>query len=109
MHCPNVVAIALPGGLEGEAEHVASFRLMPTGPAHTVIVCDLLFHPDALKEVTRSLRLITSKLRASQEANACFLEILTTPKSVERMLRDTMEWMVEAGLLDSVSPSTHSA
>lgn len=30
------------------AEHVAAFRLMPTGPAHTTIVCDLLFHPDAI-------------------------------------------------------------
>ena len=29
--------------------------------------------------------------------------------SMERMLRDTMEWMVEAGLLDSVNPPTHSA
>ena len=30
------------------ADHVAAFRLMPTGPAHTTIVCDLLFHPDAI-------------------------------------------------------------
>ncbi|CAN0506084.1 unnamed protein product, partial [Laminaria digitata] len=61
---------------------------------------DLLFHPDALKEATRSLRLITSKLRASQEANACFLEILTTPKSVERILRA----MNESGVLGKFVP-----
>ncbi len=30
------------------ADHVAAFRLMPTGPAHTTIVCDLLFHPNAI-------------------------------------------------------------
>lgn len=30
------------------AEHVAAFRLVPHGPAATTVVCDLLFHPDAL-------------------------------------------------------------
>jgi Rieske 2Fe-2S family protein len=28
------------------AEHVAAFTLRPHGPAHTTIVCDLLFDPD---------------------------------------------------------------
>ena len=30
------------------AEHVASFRLEPHGPASTTIVCDLFFHPDEI-------------------------------------------------------------
>lgn len=30
------------------AEHVAVFRLEPHGPARTTVVCDLLFHPDAI-------------------------------------------------------------
>ncbi len=30
------------------ADHVASFQLMPRGPTHTTVVCDLLFHPDAI-------------------------------------------------------------
>lgn len=30
------------------AEHVASFRLMPTGPTSTTVVCDIMFHPDAI-------------------------------------------------------------
>mgnify|MGYP002629112889 CR=1 FL=1 len=30
------------------ADHVASFRLAPTGPSDTTVVCDLLFHPDEL-------------------------------------------------------------
>lgn len=34
------------------AEHVAVFRLAPTGPAHTTVICDLLFHPDALASPT---------------------------------------------------------
>ena len=31
------------------AEHVAAFTLLPRGPAHTDIVCDFLFHPDAIR------------------------------------------------------------
>ena len=30
------------------AEHVAAFRLESHGPAQTTVVCDLLFHPDAI-------------------------------------------------------------
>ena len=32
------------------AEHVAAFRLVPSGPAATTVVCDLLFHPDAMAD-----------------------------------------------------------
>jgi Rieske 2Fe-2S family protein len=32
------------------AEHVAAFRLVPSGPAATTVVCDLLFHPDAIAD-----------------------------------------------------------
>ena len=32
------------------AEHVAALRLVPHGPAATTVVCDLLFHPDALAD-----------------------------------------------------------
>ena len=31
------------------AEHVAAFTLLPRGPAHTDVVCDFLFHPDAIR------------------------------------------------------------
>src|SRR5690606_31959792 len=40
---------------------------------------DLHFHPDAIKAITRSLRLIGPALRNDPAANAWFLEILTTP------------------------------
>jgi glycine betaine catabolism A len=30
------------------ADHVAAFSLWPKGPAHTTVVCDFLFHPDAM-------------------------------------------------------------
>lgn len=61
---------------------------------------DLLFHPEALKALSRSLRLIDSKLRANPEANKYFLDILTTPKSVERVLRR----MNESGVLGKFVP-----
>ena len=61
---------------------------------------DLLFHPDAIKEITRSLRLIGHDVRNDPQANAWFLEILTSPKSVERILRA----MNESGVLGRFVP-----
>ncbi|GGA37871.1 [protein-PII] uridylyltransferase [Pelagibacterium lentulum] len=60
----------------------------------------VMFHPDALKQITRSIRLIDKNLRADPQANAYFLEILTTPTYVERVLR----WMNEAGVLGKFVP-----
>ena len=39
---------------------------------------NLAFHPDALRAVTRSLKLIDRKLRENPEANRLFLDILTS-------------------------------
>ena len=61
---------------------------------------DLLFDPDAIKQITRSLRIIGPELRANGKANAYFLEILTSPKSVERILRA----MNESGVLGRFVP-----
>jgi [protein-PII] uridylyltransferase len=61
---------------------------------------DLLFHPDAIKQITRSLSLIGADVRNDEKANACFLEILTSPKSVERILRA----MNESGVLGRFVP-----
>ena len=44
---------------------------------------DLALHPDAMRLVTRSLKLIDAKLRESEEANRIFLEILTCPNAPE--------------------------
>lgn len=60
----------------------------------------LLFHPDALKAITRSLRLIKKDLRKCPRANKYFLDILTAPKSVERILRR----MNESGVLGKFVP-----
>ncbi|MGH6768818.1 MAG: [protein-PII] uridylyltransferase [Xanthobacteraceae bacterium] len=56
---------------------------------------NLAFHPDAMRAVRRSLKLIDSKLRENEEANRLFLEILTSKNDAETVLRR----MNEAGVL----------
>jgi [protein-PII] uridylyltransferase len=55
---------------------------------------DLAFHPDAMRAATRSLRLINAEMRENPEANALFMEILTSDNA-ETVLRR----MNEAGVL----------
>ena len=57
-------------------------------------------HPDALKLLTRSLKLVDAGLRKSEEANRLFLEILTSRKDPEGTLR----LMNEAGVLGRFVP-----
>jgi [protein-PII] uridylyltransferase len=60
----------------------------------------LEFHPDALKLLTRSLRLVDKSLRRNAEANRLFLDILTSDRFAEHNLRR----MNEAGLLGRLIP-----
>ena len=55
---------------------------------------DLAFHPDAMRMVTRSLKLINTPLRENPEANRLFMEILTS-NNAETVLRR----MNETGVL----------
>jgi [protein-PII] uridylyltransferase len=55
---------------------------------------NLAFHPDAMRTVTRSLRLINSEVRENPEANRLFMEILTS-NDAEVVLRR----MNETGVL----------
>ena len=48
---------------------------------------DLDIHPDALRRITRSLKLINGKLRRDPEANRLFMAILTSRKDPETILR----------------------
>jgi [protein-PII] uridylyltransferase len=73
-----------------EKDPVNLIRLFHVAQEH-----GLLIHPDALKLVTRSLKLVKSELRANEEANRLFLEILSSRKDPERTLRK----MNEVGLL----------
>ncbi len=61
---------------------------------------NLLFHPEAFKYITRSLKYIDANLRNNEQANQYFLEILTSPSSVERTLRR----MNESGVLGRFVP-----
>ena len=55
---------------------------------------NLAFHPDAMRTVTRSLKLINTQLRENPEANRLFMEILTS-NNAETVLRR----MNETGVL----------
>src|SRR5262245_11766640 len=61
---------------------------------------DSFFHPNAVRLLRRSLRLIDYKLRSDPEANRIFLEMLCSPKNPEPTLRR----MNEAGVLGRFVP-----
>jgi [protein-PII] uridylyltransferase len=61
---------------------------------------NLAFHPDVLRAITRSLKLIDGKLRGNEEANRLFLEILTSTNDPETVLRR----MNESGVLGRFIP-----
>ena len=61
---------------------------------------DLAIHPNATLLVTLSLKRIDARLRADPEANRLFLEILTSRRSPEAVLRH----MNEAGVLGRFIP-----
>ncbi len=57
-------------------------------------------HPDALKLMRRSFRLIDDRLRNDREANALFMDVLCNSKAPEALLR----MMNEAGVLGRFIP-----
>ena len=67
---------------------------------HIADINGLEFHPDALKQVTRSLKLVNAALRENEEANRLFLSILTSPRDPALILRR----MNEAGVLGRFIP-----
>ncbi len=62
---------------------------------------NLAFHPDAMRTLTRSLKLIDATLREDAEANRLFLEILTSHNDPETVLRR----MNETGVLGRFVPA----
>ncbi|HUH50159.1 MAG TPA: [protein-PII] uridylyltransferase, partial [Mycoplana sp.] len=67
---------------------------------HIADINRLEFHPDALKLVTRSLKLVNNALRENDEANRLFLSILTSPRDPTLSLRR----MNESGVLGRFIP-----
>ncbi|WP_420141335.1 [protein-PII] uridylyltransferase [Sphingomonas sp.] len=61
---------------------------------------ELEIHPLAMRQAARDARLIDSDVRDDAEANALFLDILTSPRSPEKVLR----WMNEAGVFGRFVP-----
>lgn len=62
---------------------------------------DTFLHPDAIRSLRRSLRLIDDKLRANPEANRLFLDLLTGKVNPEASLRR----MNEAGVIGRFIPA----
>ncbi len=62
---------------------------------------NLAFHPDAMRAMTRSLKLIDAKLRENEEANRLFRGIVTSKNDPETVLRR----MNEAGVLGKFVPA----
>ncbi|RCL02300.1 MAG: [protein-PII] uridylyltransferase [Candidatus Tokpelaia sp. JSC189] len=60
----------------------------------------LAFHPHAMRQVARSLKLITAKIREDRTTNALFLGILTSPRTPAITLRR----MNESGVLGKFIP-----
>jgi [protein-PII] uridylyltransferase len=61
---------------------------------------ELEIHPLAMRAASRDAKLIDSEVRADPRANALFLDILTSPRDPETVLR----WMNEAGIAGRFVP-----
>ncbi len=86
--------------------NVANEDIFKRDPANLVRLFGLAethgvpFHPDAIRLVRQSLRLIDDKLRSDPAANKTFLDLLTSKTSAERVLRK----MNETGVLGRFVP-----
>jgi [protein-PII] uridylyltransferase len=61
---------------------------------------ELEIHPMAVRQAGRDSRLIDKKVRADPRANGLFMDVLTSPRDPERVLR----WMNEAGVFGRFVP-----
>ncbi len=57
-------------------------------------------HPTAMRQAARDIRLIGHRVRNDPRANALFMDVLTSPRDPERVLR----WMNEAGVFGRFVP-----
>ena len=87
--------------------HLAKANVFKRDPVNLIRIFhlaqkhNLAFHPDAMRVMTRSLRLIDAELRDNEEANKLFLDILTSKNDPETVLRR----MNEAGVLGKFVPA----
>ncbi|MGE0230250.1 MAG: [protein-PII] uridylyltransferase [Flavobacteriaceae bacterium] len=91
---------------DGDRLNVADDQVFERDPVNLIRLfhfadkSNLVFHPDALKLAHRSLRLIDRKLREDEEANRLFVEIVSSKRDPEVVLRR----MNEAGVLGRFVP-----
>jgi [protein-PII] uridylyltransferase len=78
-----------------ERDPVNLIRLFALADQH-----DLAFHPDPMRLITRQLKLVDDALRANEEANRLFRDILVSRNDPETVLRR----MDEVGLLGRFVP-----
>ena len=103
-------AKSIPGTIDFHIDNnrinVANKDVFKTDPVNLIrifrlaAINDLEYHPDALKLIRRSLRLIDTDLCENAEANSLFLDVLTDRKAPEMHLRR----MNEAGVLGRFVP-----
>src|SRR6186997_904472 len=90
----NRILLAHPNGFKRDPVNL--IRIFHLAQKH-----NLAFHPDGMRAITRSLKLVDAKLRENKEANRLFLEILTSKNDPETVLRR----MNEAGVLGHFVPA----
>ena len=90
----NRILLAQPNGFKRDPVNL--IRIFHLAQKH-----NLAFHPDGMRAITRSLKLVDAKLRENKEANRLFLEILTSKNDPETVLRR----MNEAGVLGHFVPA----
>jgi [protein-PII] uridylyltransferase len=92
--------------VENARINTANERVFASDPINLVRIFhladryDLAFHPEAMQEIARSLHLIDTALRDDAEANRLFVEILSSRRQPEVVLRR----MNEAGVLGRFIP-----
>src|SRR6187455_1082111 len=89
----NRILLAHPNGFKRDPVNL--IRIFHLAQKH-----NLAFHPDGMRAITRSLKLVDAKLRENKEANRLFLEILTSKNDPETVLRR----MNESGVLGRFVP-----
>lgn len=92
--------------IEAERLTIAGLNVFEKDPVNLIRLFwladqnELAIHPDATRQVSQSLKLINRSLRENPEANQLFLDILTSRRSPETVLRR----MNEVGVLGRFLP-----
>jgi [protein-PII] uridylyltransferase len=87
--------LALPSDDWFQAEPVRLIEIFALADEHGLDV-----HPQAMRAANRDARLIDSKIRNDPRANALFMQVLTSPRDPETVLR----WMNEATVFGRFVP-----